>query len=200
MEPITTIFFGPSGAGKGTQVQMLFDIVRKRSDRKIIYIEMGKLLRDLVTTGNKSGNLTNEIISRGARMPDFMPVYLMTRKLVDEFTGEEHIVGDGVARGADQTRGWDDAMQFYGRANYHVINMKLSEESIMTRLLARGRNDDTKEGIKNRISWYTSEVAPQIEIFKSRGRHVHDIDGESDAETVHRAILTALEFPEETQH
>jgi adenylate kinase family enzyme len=52
MQPITVLFFGSQGAGKGTQVKMLMDHLRAKSDRGIIHIDMGVELRALRDTGS----------------------------------------------------------------------------------------------------------------------------------------------------
>ncbi len=193
MEPITVVFFGPQGSGKGTQVKLLMELLKERDPKRgIIYIEMGKLLRDMADAGGLSGTLTDEIIRNGKLMPDFMPVYLIVRTLVENFTGDQHIIADGVTRRPNQTTAFDDAMQFYGRPDYHVIDLELSEEESIKRLLLRGRNDDTEEAIRNRLGWHKSEVAPLIRIFEERGRAVHHINGDASMETVHADILSAL--------
>ena len=192
MLPLTLLFFGSQGAGKGTQVKMLIDFLQSRSDRKVVHIDMGHELRMLRDTGSFAGKLTGGVIDDGHRMPDFMPIYLQTKKLVENLTGEEHIIADGLARGADQTRGFDDAMTFFKRENFQIISIELSEESSVKRLLARGRNDDTESGIRNRLSWYKTDVLPQLELLKSRGRTVHVIDGEPDVDTIHKNILAVL--------
>lgn len=192
-KPISVLFFGTQGAGKGTQVKMLMEFLRKQSDCVIIHIDMGVELRALRDTGTYAGRLTGETIDVGHRMPDFMPTYLQTKKLVENIiTGEEHIIADGLARGSDQTRAFDDAMRFFGRDDFQVVSIELSEESAIKRLLARGRNDDTEEGIRNRLSWYKSDVLPQLELLRDRGRKIHVIDGEPDVETIHKDILTKL--------
>jgi adenylate kinase len=195
MKPITVLFFGSQGAGKGTQVKMLMDYLKSKSTQGIIHIDMGQELRNLRDTGTYSGKFTGTVIDKGERMPDFMPIYLQTKKVVDNFTGEEHIIADGLARGREQTMCYDDMIQFFGRGDdFQVISIELSEESVMKRLLARGRNDDTETGIKNRLGWYKTDVLPQLEFLKSRGRKVHVIDGEPDTETIHKSILAALEL------
>ncbi len=192
MSPLTVLFFGPQGAGKGTQVKLLIEALKKRSDCGVVHIDMGQLLRDMVAKGGYSASLTNEVISIGKRMPDFMPIYLTTDALVRQFTGGEHIVADGLARGPDQTRGWDDAMVFYKRADYHIISLELSEKESIGRLLARGRSDDTEDAIKKRLAWHKAEVEPQLKFLGSRGRKIHRIDGQPDIETVHKNILSEL--------
>lgn len=194
MSPITVLFFGPQGAGKGTQVKLLMAVLKKRSERGIIHIDMGQLLRNMIAKGGHTAELTNEIVGVGKRMPDFMPIYLTTDALVAEFTGEEHIIADGLARGPDQTRGWDDAMVFYKRPDFHIIALELSEEESIKRLVKRGRSDDTEDAIKQRLSWHKAEVEPQLEFLASRGRTIHRIDGSPDIQTVHASILFALEL------
>lgn len=192
MDPVTVLFFGSQGAGKGTQVNMLIDYLKSASDRGVIHIDMGQELRNLRDTGSYAGKLTGEVIDAGNRMPDFMPTYLQTRKLVENLTDDEHIIADGLARGSDQTRAFDDAMQFFRRDNFQIVSIELSEASVLKRLTARGRNDDTEEGIRNRLSWYKSDVLPQLELLRGRGRPIHVIDGEPDADTIHHNILKML--------
>ena len=194
MEPITVLFFGSQGAGKGTQVQMLMDHLQNSTTNPIIRIDMGHELRGLRDTGTFAGKLTGEVVDNGLRMPDFMPIYLQTKKLVDALTGAEHIIADGLARGADQTRGFDDAMKFFHRDKFQVINLVINDDTAVKRLMARGRNDDTEEAIRRRLAWTKTDVLPQLELLKSRGRTIHEIDGEPDTETIHKNILAALKL------
>ena len=155
---------------------------------------MGAELRNMVAQDGHTGPLVQAVIGVGKRMPDFMPIYLSTRRLVEEFTGEEHIFADGLARGADQTRAFDDMMKFYGRGDYQIIHLQLSEDVAVKRLLERGRSDDTESAIRSRLIWNRQIVEPQIKLLRSRGQVVHEIDGELDADTVHRNIISALKW------
>jgi adenylate kinase len=193
MEPITVLFFGTQGAGKGTQVKMLMEFLTKNSENGLIHIDMGGELRTMIAEGSYSSPLVQNVLNQGARMPDFMPTYLQTKKIVENLkTGKEHIIADGLARGADQTRAFDDMMSFYNRKNFQVIYLTLSEESSVKRLLARGRVDDTEEAIRKRLAWSQTDMMPQLDLLKSRGRTVHEIDGEPDVEAIHKNILSVL--------
>ena len=192
MNPITVLFFGSQGAGKGTQVKMLIDFLKKKSDRGIVHIDMGQELRNLRDTGTLAGKLTGEIIDNGIRIYDFMAIYLQTKKLVENVTGDEHIVADGLARGDDQTKAFDDMINFFKRDRLEIVNIVISDDTAVKRLLARGRNDDTEEAIRRRLAWTKTDVLPQLELLRSRGRVVHEIDGEPDVDTIHKNILAAL--------
>jgi len=191
VNPISVLFFGTQGAGKGTQVKILIEYLKQQSNRAVVTIDMGQQLRNLRDTGTYTGKLVGGVIDAGHRMPDFMPVYLQTKIFVDTFTGEEHIVADGLARGADQTRCFDDMMKFYDR-DLHIVNLVISDDTAVKRLISRGRNDDTEEAIRNRLAWTKTDVMPQLELLESRGRTVHTIDGEQSIEGAHADILKAL--------
>lgn len=192
MEPLTVLFFGSQGAGKGTQVKMLIDYLKTKSDRSVVHIDMGQQLRNLRDTGTLAGRLTGEIIDAGIRIYDFMAIYLQTKMLVENFIGGEHIIADGLARGDDQTRGFDDMMKFFKRDTLQVINLVISDDTAVRRLMARGRNDDTEDAIRRRLAWTKSDVMPQLELLRSRGRVILEIDGEPDIDTIHKNILSAL--------
>jgi len=194
MQPVTLLFFGSQGSGKGTQVSKVIEYIATKSDTKVIRIDMGAELRAMVEEGGHTGPLVQTVIGAGERMPDFMPIYLSTKKLVTQFSGAEHIIADGLARGADQTRAFDDMMQFYGRGDYQIIHLTLSEDTAVKRLLERGRADDTESAIRARLMWNKQIVEPQLELLRGRGKVVHDIDGEQDATAVHRDILSALKW------
>jgi len=191
---MTVLFFGLQGAGKGTQVKMLMDYLKTKSNQGIIHIDMGQELRDLRDTGTLTGKLTREIIDNGIRIYDFMAIYLQTKKIIDNITGTEHIIADGLARGPDQTKGFDDMMTFFKRDNFQIISLEISDDIAIKRLMARGRNDDTEEAIRRRFAWTKAEGIPQIEFLKSRGRTIHVINGEPDVDTIHKNILTALQL------
>jgi adenylate kinase len=150
------------------------------------------LLRDQVAGGGHTAEIINYFLINGLRVPDFLPTYLQTKKLIEHMTGEEHIIADGLARGADQTRAFDDMMLFYNRHDLQIIDMQISEDTAVQRLVGRGRNDDTPEAIRNRLGWYKTDVIPQLEMLKERGRTIHIIDGEPAVEVIHASILKSL--------
>jgi len=193
MQPLAVLFFGPQGAGKGTQVDLLIKYLREKDpERRIIHLDMGKELRSLRDTGTHTGKLVGEIIDNGIRIADFMPIYLQTKMFIEEYSGSEHVIADGVARGPDQTQAFEDMMKFYKHENFHVIDIVISDDVAVTRLLARGRNDDTEDAIRSRLAWTKRDVLPQLELLRDSGRPIHQVNGEASVEEVHADILQKL--------
>ncbi len=196
MNPVTVAFFGISGSGKGTQCDLLEKHLRTAdSSRGIVRPEMGNLLRDFMKTGTSLATHTGEILKAGGLVPSFMPIYLLTGMLNTSFDGSQHVILDGTCRRPDQSRATDDMMKLWGRTDLHAIVIKLSPESAKGRLVARGRFDDAKdEAIRSRFAWYEEHVVPSIEELRTLGWTIHEIEGESDIETVFGDILTALKI------
>lgn len=195
MSPQTFLFYGRSGCGKGTQVDLLKEyLANKDPKRNSLHVETGGLLRDF-TAGDKgySGKKVKEIIDNGGLLPEFVPISLWGNYLIKNMTGDEHIICDGVARRAPEAPVLDSAFRFYKRESPHIILIEVSPEWAMEKLLARGRVDDTKEGITKRSNWFDENVRPAIEFFENDSYYkFHKINGEQSIEDVHKEILNKI--------
>lgn len=187
------IFFGKSGSGKGTQAELLKQELEKKG-RKVINVETGQLLRDFIASG--SGYLqdqTKNIIDNGKLMPVFFPVYLWARVLVENYTGTEDIIFDGVSRRIEEAPIIDSALDFLNIEARTVIEINVSNQWVIDRLSARGRADDSVEGIQKRLTWFESNVVPVLEYFKiNRKYNFFDINGEQTIEEVHGEIMSKV--------
>lgn len=195
MSPQTTIFFGPSGAGKGTQAKLLHGYL-ERSDpsRRVLYFGTGVHVRKFVDEYNShTSALTKNIIDAGKLLPSFIPIWLWADFLIKNYTGVEHLIFDGTRR-LLEISALDTALSFYNRVNPQVIILTVSREWSIKRLQERGRTDDRNEkDIDSRLSWYTTEVMPAINFLRENNTYkVHDVNGEQSIETVHKDILHAL--------
>lgn len=192
MSQNTYIFFGRSGSGKGTQADMLIQGLRNRG-RKVVYIETGQKFREFLSQDNYTSVLTKKVIDTGKLMPVFMPVWLWTTALVQEFSGYEDLVLDGLCRKITEAPVLDSALKFYGIESAYIIHINVSNEWAFDRMKSRGRADDTDEYIKSRVEWYDREVLPVIEYFKERKGYTYiDINGEQSIEAVHAELMSKL--------
>ncbi len=193
-QSLSVIFFGIQGAGKGTQAKLLKDFLDKNTKASTLYLETGQLLRDFMDNDGYTQKLVNETISDGDLLPSFMPVYVLGRKMVKEFSGEEHLIFDGATRRENQTVMLDSMLRFYHRNPYHLILIGLSEKSAVGRLQKRGRADDTEEKIQKRIAWSKEHMDSVMEQFKGFDCEIHNIDGEPSIEEIHKDILKTLQL------
>ena len=74
-----------------------------------------------------------------------------------------------------------------------LISLVVPEEELIKRILSRGqgRPDDTKKGIKNRLSVYQNETEPVLNYYEKQGL-VKAIDGTGTVESVFSRIKDAL--------
>ena len=195
MIPQTFIFFGRSGCGKGTQAELLIDYLAKKDpNRKTIFIETGRLLRSFADNEKGfTGQKVKKILGEGGLQPEFLPIYLWGGKLIKELSGDEHIVCDGVARRLPEAPVLDSAFHFYDRKSPNVVYLNVSSEWAIKRLLERGRSDDDKKEIENRMTWFDKNVVPAINYFKDNSYYnFSEINGEQEIEKVHADIIRAI--------
>ncbi|MFA6430709.1 MAG: nucleoside monophosphate kinase [Candidatus Paceibacterota bacterium] len=192
--PVACIFIGRSGCGKGTQVNLYMENLSKINNEKILHIETGSLLRNLVKESSYTAEKTKEIIETGALMPESIVIGLWVGYLINNFTGKENLVFDGAPRRLHEAEILNDTLKFYNIPKYKVVYINVSREWATARLLARGRKDDTKEGIDKRMSWFDKDVMPCIEFFKSNNSSCEliNINGEQSIEEVSAEVLSKV--------
>ena len=121
MELQTFIFIGRSGCGKGTQVTLLQEYIRKQDQmRYVFYIETGERFRQFIKEHSLSSRLAAGIYKTGDRQPDFIAVWMWSHLLVERMTGEEHVIFDGTPRSLQEAQIVDTAITFYNRQRPHV--------------------------------------------------------------------------------
>lgn len=197
----TVIFFGRSGSGKGTQATLLKEYLEKNDpDHPVIYIETGRELRNLTKKEGLTSELTRKVMEEGALMPAFIPAWAWTNILIEKYTGNEHIILDGIARRKKEAVIVEGMLDFYERKDARVINLDVTREWAFEKLKARGRADDTDEDINQRLDWYDTEVIPALEFFReSKIISVIDVNGETSIEEVQKEIFEKLNVPLENE-
>ena len=194
--PQTFIFFGPSGSGKGTQSELVIEYLKKLApDIKTINIQTGQKFRDFSTQSNFTAHMTKEVMETGALMPEFLPIWMWTGMLIEDFTGKEHLIFDGMARREHEAVVLDSALRFYKRENPIVVSINVGDAWATERLLARKRLDDTEIEIKKRLTWYRENVLASINFFKNNPYYQFvEINGEQTIEDVHKEILSKIDI------
>jgi len=191
----TFVFFGIAGSGKGTQMELLRTFLKGKDNKESVYAYPGGEYRKLIESDTYTANMVRDSLARGELQPDFLTTSIVTNILTASLTAEKHLIADGYPRTVVQSKDFEAMMKFYKRREIHIIYIEVSKEEAMTRNLARGRGDDTKEGIAKRFDEYVDNVIPAMNYFKDKeGYTIHTINGEQTVEHVHRDIIKSLKF------
>jgi adenylate kinase len=187
------LFYGKSGCGKGTQAQILKDRLESQG-RKVISIETGKLFRSFTESRiDFMGTHVASIINQGKLMPSFFPIYLWADQLINQYTGVEDIIFDGVSRRIEEAPILDSALDFLEINKRNIIQINVSDEWVIEHMGKRGRVDDTQEGMQKRLSWFTENVVPVINYFQENIDYKSiTINGEQTIEQVASDIREKL--------
>lgn len=174
------IFFGPPGAGKSVQGQLL---AARHGWR---WLSTGQLLRDA-----KSLEL-QEIMTRGDFVSDkkINDVIDQALSLADSI---DDVVLDGYPRKIEQAQWLLDNLPRHNRKITIVIFLNVSNEVIFQRLRIRGRADDSEGSIAKRSEEYSEKTEPVMEYLSAKGIDVLKVDGEGSVGTVHDRVEKALQ-------
>lgn len=174
------ILMGVAGAGKSMQGKILAD------EHGYAWISTGEILRVVVT-----GKRRHEML-QGKLLSDAEMMHLMD-KVLDIVDTTQEFVLDGFPRTVPQAD-WLMEQVHKGRFGLTaVIHLTASEEVVRTRLLQRGRQDDTEVAIAKRFKEYRKVTLPIIDHFRKEGAKVCDINAADDPREVHDAILRCVD-------
>src|SRR5688572_11523507 len=174
------ILMGVAGSGKSMQGKILAD------EHGYAWISTGELLRVLVT-----GKRRHEML-QGKLLSDNEMIRLMDRVLELIDTKQEFVL-DGFPRTVFQAD-WLIEQVKNGRFDLTaVIHLMASEDVVLSRLLKRGRQDDTQDAITRRFEEYNQVTLPIIEHMKKDGAKVCDINASDDPREVQNSILRCVD-------
>ena len=185
------IFFGPPGAGKGTQASLVAnklniphlstgEILRKKIlDTDPLSIKLIKLM----DSGNLvSDNLLNEIIANRLNSSDCQKGFIL----------------DGYPRTIVQKNFFENYLKINNLFISKIFELKVSKKIIIERIKSRqnieNRHDDKEEIINTRIFKYIEETKPLIDFYISHYfKNYHVINGNQKIEMIQEDILKIAE-------
>lgn len=195
MTPLTVIFVGPQGSGKGTQIERLrTQLVERDPLRRVVDIQTGRRFRSLAAKCETfAERKVAETLDTGSLQPDFLTHILWGEAMIDQLDPLAHLLVDGFPRTVVQAHVLEDALRFFERTQVQVINLETPEEVVRARMISRARADDTDRSIENRLRWYREDTMPVLAYYRERpDTLVHDIDGQQTVDEVHNAIVAAI--------
>lgn len=175
------LLFGPTGAGKSMQGQML----AVRQGWK--WLSTGQMFRE-----SNDPELI-EILKTGELISDEL-TYEVFSKAVQEAHDKQYpnIIVDGFPRTKEQASWLAEYMADNDERIDEVIVLEVPEAEITKRLDLRGRMEDTPETIAKRMAIYRQKMYPVLGIFAEQGMRIVHLDGTGTAGEVHDRIYAEV--------
>lgn len=176
------VFFGPAGAGKSVQGNLL----AARNDWR--WLGAGQLLRD-----SKDAELLKEM-STGKLVDPNLVNKVMGEALDRADDTVRRVILDGFPRQLEQAK-WlleNQANKDHNRKIDLVIVLEVPRSELYRRLEIRGRLDDVPEVIDERLRIYRQEMYPVLNYFNENGIRIAHIDGTGTVGHVHDRIMEEI--------
>ncbi|CAI8011027.1 Adenylate kinase [Geodia barretti] len=183
------VLFGPPGAGKGTQAQLL------KEQLHVDHISSGDLFRHHLSNGTELGQLARSYMNQGVLVPDNVTIDMVLDR-ISQLSESDGFLLDGFPRNANQAHALEGALNTNGHNIHRVVHIQVNDTELIRRLSNRGdiyqRDDDTPEAVANRIAVYHQETTPVLDFYRERGL-LSDVPGEGSIATVNQLVLDALD-------
>ena len=207
------LLFGPPGAGKGTQSELL------KEQLKVLHISSGALFRHHLEQGTPLGKQAAFYMNQGLLVPDELTIDIFLETILG-IPSHQGFLLDGFPRTIDQAGALEGALADGSDQLDKVVFIDVPEDELIRRLGSRftcrdcqtphtvsgdqigvkcsncggelyQREDDRPEAARQRLQVYRNETLPLLDFYGIR-EMLLDVPGTGSIRCVNRRVLSAL--------
>ena len=163
------VLFGPPGAGKGTQAEVL------KVKYQLVHISTGDVFRYNIKNQTQLGTLAKSYMDKGHLVPDGVTIKMLNAE-VEKNPDANGFVFDGFPRTAAQAEALAILMEEKSSQINAMVALEVDDEILVGRLLERGktsgRADDADEAIiRERVAEYYRKTDILKDFYKAKDRY-----------------------------
>lgn len=169
------LFTGVAGSGKSLQGRQLADT------KGYPWLSTGEFLRMVLAGEKRKEMMEGKLLADDEVIP-----------IVEKIFGLIDVQSEFVLDGFPRTKRQADWLLQIARENNSsilVIHLAAGKETVVDRLLERGRKDDNQQAIDERFEEYEKAIKPILSLYREQGFPVVDIDAEKSPEDIQQSIL-----------
>jgi len=163
------VLFGPPGAGKGTQAEVLKD------KYNLIHISTGDVFRFNIKNKTDLGTLAKSYMDNGDLVPDEVTIEMLKAE-VDKNAEANGFIFDGFPRTESQAKALDNFLEEKGETINGMVALEVPEDLLVARLLKRGEtsgrpDDQDEEKIRNRFNEYQTKTSILKDYYTAQNKY-----------------------------
>ena len=183
------VLFGPPGAGKGTQAE----IIKLKYD--LFHISTGDVFRNNIKNNTELGLLAKGFMNKGELVPDEITIKMLS-EVVEKNKHVNGFIFDGFPRTKSQAIALEQLLLKFNTSISAMIALEVDDEILINRLLERGKgsgraDDSNREIIENRIKEYYAKTAI-LKTFYQRKNCYYGVDGIGAIEDISFRIIDVI--------